>query len=312
MHTHKLSVACLILIAAQFVAKADTVYLTDGSKREGTVTEDDGVSVKLRVKHGPLSATVEIPRKEIARVEFKAVASNDDDEIQFQLLSKEAERLALLDEKMGSEAWLRFARFCDERQGYGGYAKTAFEKVIALDGNNAEARKALGYEFGETGWTRPSDALLTVGPRYVAQPTPYTSPTAITVPASQTYASEPVGNGNASYSRETYYVGDRSSRSNYANSTLYLGSVNGRLQPISQSQFYSRYVYGNTGSNNSWNSNTSNVPVQYGRTGYYSDGYYRSSGYGGMTHVTSPVTTTKTRITTTGSSGSYDQNGYRR
>ncbi len=284
------------------VVHADTVYLTDGTQREGTVTEDDPSGVRLRVKHGPLTATVEIPRKEIARIEFKALATNDD-EIQFQLLRKEAERIAMLDPRLGAEAWLRYARFCDEKAGYGGFAKVAYEKVLEFDSNQADARKALGYTFGDEGWSRPQEETITVGPRYV--PNKPASPGTITVPAPLTN-SEPASAEvpRMNYSRTSYYVNDYDS--NRSNSVIYLGSVNGRLQPISQSQFYSRYIYGNASSygsrnsgsySNGWAGNSYNYSSsssgQVGRTGYYSDGYYRSNSAGVMTHFSGNIGSTR-------------------
>lgn len=301
MHTHKLSVACLVLFAAQMVAHADTVFLTDGSKREGTVTDEDSSSVKLRVKHGPLTATVEIPRKEIARIEFKAVAVNDD-EIQFQLLGKEAERIAKVDPKNAKDAWLRYAHFCTEKTGYSGYAKSAYEKVLEIEPNHAEARQALGYVFGELGWSKPKeeqDFTITVGPRYVYTPSPpsyvtYTPPETTTQYSSPTTAS----------SRDSYY-GNEYGNEGSSRSVIFLGSVNGRLAPVSQSQFF----YGN------WNRTTpsgnSTTSTQYGRTGYYSDGYYSSGGTGTMHYSGSTVnsTTTITSGGYTAGSGSYYQSG---
>jgi len=323
MHTHKLSVACLVLFAAQMIAHADTVYLTDGTQREGTVTEDDSSGVKLRVKHGPLSATVEIPRKEISRVEFKAVALNND-EIDFQLLGKEAERLALLDPQLGAAAWLRYAHFCDEKEGYNGYSKAAYEKVIEFDPNHADARKALGYTFGDEGWTKPKEDTITVGPRFVPHK-PVHNSNSITVPATQNTSSETtiVDVPRTNYSRTSNY--ENNYESNRSNSVIYLGSVNGRLQPISQSQFYSRYIYGNSSSSgnrnsgsysrNYWsgNNNYSNTSssTQVGRTGYYSDGYYRSNSSGVMTHYSNTNGTTRVNGTINGgyNSGNYYQSG---
>jgi len=295
MHTYKTLVALLVLFTAQIAVHADTVYLTDGTKREGTVVEDEGNSVKLLVKHGPLTATVEIPRKEVARVEIKALAVNEDD-LNFQILGKEAERLATLDAAQGAQAWLRYAKFCEAKTGYSGFAKNGYENALQCDPDLAEARIALGYQRNDEGWFKPKVEESTyIARRFVPYQAPYSavSPSYVTpeIPAVQpeTYSTQVQSRSN--YSRDTYYTEDYG----YRNPVIYLGSVNGRLQPVSASQFW----YGNNNSNCNTNSNTGYV--QTGRTGYLSDGYYRSNSNGVSTYV-SGNTVAKPA---TGTSGSY-------
>lgn len=312
MHTYKSIVAILIAFAAQMTIHADTVLLTDGTKREGTVVDDDSNSIKLSVKRGPLTATVEIPRKEIARIEIKALAANED-EINFQLLDKEAERLAKLDAQQGAQAWLRYAKFCEDKVGYSGYAKVGYKKAIELDPNLAEARLALGYRLTDSGWQKPqqpTEETITVGPRYVPpQPAfrPATNIAAIAAAAIPDDSYDTSLSSRSNYSRNTYCTSEYGYG---ANPVIYLGSVNGRLQPVSANQFWYGNKFGYRDSTSNYSNCSTNSSFQSGRTGFYSDGYYRSNSYGVSAYVSGHFGSTQFRGSINGGSTFSGSTGF--
>ena len=59
---------CTILLALCSIAFADTIYLTDGTVKEGKVLEVTEKLVRLQVKYGSSVGELTIPREKVSRI----------------------------------------------------------------------------------------------------------------------------------------------------------------------------------------------------------------------------------------------------
>lgn len=130
------------------IAYADTVTLTDGSVREGTVVKEDAEHVTLEVRVGGMRGRVTIPRHEVAAIRKSAPA---EDLVEAQAAKLRAAAEALTGAGAG-DAWVALGDFYAERTGYSVQARAAYERAIEAHTDHATARKALGYTKTAAGW----------------------------------------------------------------------------------------------------------------------------------------------------------------
>jgi len=139
-----LLVAALVLAATSWVA-ADTVYLKDGVKIEGIVTEQ---GAKVRVKHR--FGSVWLPRADVLRIERKKTVRQEYAKRMAQLAPDDADGhyrvgLWLAEHKRKSEA------------------QKLFEKAVAIQPNHRAAHGALGHVFHNGAWHAHDDAMRLQG-----------------------------------------------------------------------------------------------------------------------------------------------------
>ena len=80
----------VIVMALSSTLLADTVYLTDGSVREGTVIEVTDREVKLEVRHGKSAGVISIPRENVSKIVASAPDPAKIRDRGFDLLTNEA------------------------------------------------------------------------------------------------------------------------------------------------------------------------------------------------------------------------------
>jgi hypothetical protein len=136
-------------------ALADVVTLKDGSKREGKVVSEDNDEVVLEVAQGRLKAQLILKRSEVTGIE-KGPTANE------KLVAEVAARRAKLGAK-DAEAWLEFARWLDGLSGFSADARAAYEKVVAIDPDNAAARTKLGYQKVGGQWMTEDEVMAAKG-----------------------------------------------------------------------------------------------------------------------------------------------------
>lgn len=145
----------LMAVAAGPAARADTVVLTDGTRREGKIVSENAEQVVLEIAQGRMSARMAFARKEVAAIE-RGPTAND------KLLAEVARRRAALkaDDAAG---WLELARWLDAQSGLSADARAAWEKVLKLDPDNEAARTRLGYRRLDGRWVTEAEYMTAQG-----------------------------------------------------------------------------------------------------------------------------------------------------
>jgi hypothetical protein len=140
-----LGTALLVLVAAGPLA-ADEVHLTSGGVVRGIVVEEGSQRVVVETPPGRVS----IAASRVARVvrEHSSLAE----------LRRRSERLAPED----ADGWLALGEWARARQLETG-ARGAFERVLALDADNAVAQQALGRVRVDGRWLTPDEARRASG-----------------------------------------------------------------------------------------------------------------------------------------------------
>lgn len=143
-----LAVAFLSAVLAGGVARADTVTLTDGTVREGTVVEEDATTVTLEVRLGSMKGRVVIERSRIRSIERKDLAPDP----------VEAGAVALRADARGkqgreaADAWVKLGDYYASKVGFTSEAQAAYVNAVAADPDHEAARKRLGHVKTDQGW----------------------------------------------------------------------------------------------------------------------------------------------------------------
>jgi len=129
---------CVLVFAALAAsnAVADVVYLKDGGKLEGDVSDMGG---HIILKSGSMKTRIEKDR--ILRIEVKKTPREE-----YQ------ERLKAIPPE-DAEAHYMLGTWCEEN-GLRDEARKRFERVVELEPNHAKARKKLGYRLAEGQWVK--------------------------------------------------------------------------------------------------------------------------------------------------------------
>ncbi|MBI2192545.1 MAG: hypothetical protein HYU36_11235 [Planctomycetes bacterium] len=140
----------LVLLASAPVL-ADTVFLKDGTKREGKVVAEKDAEIAFSVGLGEMFVEVLIPRASIDRIE-RATTRNE------QLLEEYRDRLARLDDTR-AQSWYELGAWCDQQPYLSRQASRAYETAIELDPDHAAARQKLGFVRYRDEWMPAEKAL---------------------------------------------------------------------------------------------------------------------------------------------------------
>jgi hypothetical protein len=127
-------------------AAADVVHLKHGAKLEGRIVQRSETSVEIDIGAG----TMTLPMSKVDRIEEGRSALDDYDE-----------RVAALaaDDR---EGWLELARWASSA-GLGTQSRSAYEHVLSIDPDDAEANRALGREKVDGRWMTEDEANLARG-----------------------------------------------------------------------------------------------------------------------------------------------------
>ncbi len=141
----RLSIVALV-VALPTGLIADVVYLKSGGKLEGRIVSQTDETIEVDIGAGSLS----FPMSSVDRIEEGRSPLDDYDE--------RAAALAADD----SDGWLELARWAS-RAGLGTQARQAYERVVAIDPNNAEANRALGLVELDGRWVSEEEAYRARG-----------------------------------------------------------------------------------------------------------------------------------------------------
>jgi hypothetical protein len=135
-----------LAIAAAAASEADVVYLQGGGSLEGRIVAQTETTIEVDIGAGSLS----FPMSSVERVETGRSPLDDYDE----------RAAALEDDDL--DGWLDLARWAS-RAALGTQAKWAYEKVLAIDPDSAEANRALGRVEVDGEWMTEADAYRARG-----------------------------------------------------------------------------------------------------------------------------------------------------
>jgi len=124
----------------------DLVTLKSGRHWEGTITSDSGDKVVIDTIGGPVT----LSRSDISKIDRGPTRRQE----------YEQRRAALAQDDVSGH--LALARWC-RQQGLTREARYHFELVVALDPDNAEARRALGHEKVDGRWLTHDQAMAAKG-----------------------------------------------------------------------------------------------------------------------------------------------------
>lgn len=137
-----LALSLLVVLALARPAPADEIVTKSGSKYSGKIVEETNDHVKIRTKFG---GVMTVKRADIASI-TREVSKSDE----FRA------RLAKIDPGDSAALW-ELARWC-RVEGLGAEFQEAAKKVIAVEPDHAEARKALGHVRYQDRWVTRSEA----------------------------------------------------------------------------------------------------------------------------------------------------------
>lgn len=143
-----LAAALLAAMLAGGAARADTVTLTDGTVREGTIVEEDATTVTLEVRLGSMKGRVVIERSRIRSIEKKDLAP---DPVEAGAAPMRADARG----KQGREAadaWVKLGDYYALKVGFTSEAQAAYVNAVAADPDHEAARKRLGHVKTDQGW----------------------------------------------------------------------------------------------------------------------------------------------------------------
>jgi len=138
--------AGVLLIGAPASSWADVVYLNSGGRMEGRIVAQTETSIEVDIGAGTLT----FPMSSVDRIETGRSPLDDYDE-----------RAAALDAN-DSNGWLELARWASS-QGLGTQSRRAYERVLAIDPQNAEANRAMGLVELDGKWVTEDQAYRARG-----------------------------------------------------------------------------------------------------------------------------------------------------
>jgi len=140
--------ACLACLLALLPAllHADDVILKGGGKVSGRILSRTATSVEVDVGAG----TVTIPMTSVVRIDVRR-----------SVLDDYYERAGALSPD-DLDGWLRLAKWASS-QGLGTQARTAYERVLAVDAGNVEANQALGRVQLDGRWVTEEESYRARG-----------------------------------------------------------------------------------------------------------------------------------------------------
>lgn len=138
--------AGVLLIGAPASSWADVVFLNSGGRMEGRIVSQTETSIEVDIGAG----TMTFPMSSVDRIERGRSPLDDYDE-----------RAAALGAN-DSDGWLELARWASS-QGLGTQSRRAYERVLAIDPQNAEANRAMGLVELDGNWVTEDQAYRARG-----------------------------------------------------------------------------------------------------------------------------------------------------
>jgi hypothetical protein len=135
-----------LLVGVPTASLADVVFLKSGSKMEGRIVERTETSVEIDIGSGSLT----LPMSSVDHIEEGGSVLDEIDERAKALSSDDL------------DGWLELARFAS-REGLGAQSRWAYEHVLELDPNDAEANRALGRVEIDGRWMTEDEAYRARG-----------------------------------------------------------------------------------------------------------------------------------------------------
>jgi len=140
MQANRVFLLAVSVLALSISASADVVKLKSGGSIEGTVVSESEEQLVLETAYG----TVTFQLSDVADVEHSSPAEKKiRSELDGLAPSDVSSRLALAERARG--------------QGLDHVARRIYNQVVAIDSDNAEARRALGYVWYEGEWVTPAE-----------------------------------------------------------------------------------------------------------------------------------------------------------
>lgn len=135
-----------LLLLVPAILFADEVYLQGGAKFTGRIVEQTDKMVTIDIGDGIIG----VPASRVERI-VKAPSSLDKyDELAGKLREGDV------------QGWRNLGHWA-QQEGLGAQSRQAYEKVVALDPDNAEARQALGYVQVEGRWMTEEESYRARG-----------------------------------------------------------------------------------------------------------------------------------------------------
>lgn len=157
---HAFTDQCKDLEAGLQTSKADVVFLKDGSRKEGTITEETGDFLRLEMKFGNNKASVKYAKSDIAKIERgKGVSADFPDRL----------RKAEGDTRAFSELF----QYCKDND-LTTHADFVAYRILLLEPDHAGSRQHLGFARDTAGRWRREDAVETEAGKYKYQGKWYT------------------------------------------------------------------------------------------------------------------------------------------
>lgn len=144
--THVIRAAVALVCLAPAVVRADDVLLKGGGKVSGRIVSRTATSVEVDVGAGKVT----LPMSSVVRIDEKRSPLDDFDERAGALRPDEV------------NGWLELGAWA-KRQGLGTQARTAYERVLAIDPGNAAANEALGRVQLDGRWVSQDEAYRARG-----------------------------------------------------------------------------------------------------------------------------------------------------
>ncbi|HLX64495.1 MAG TPA: hypothetical protein VKX17_24695 [Planctomycetota bacterium] len=136
--------ALVLTALLSFVLRADIITLSDGRVVEGDIVSEN--AAEIVVKASGVKTTIK--REEIQSIEKKKSPG--------AVMREKSDALSKGSDKENKDAWLALAVEAS-KVGARDESQKAYLRVLQLDADNSEARKALGYVMNNGAWALKSD-----------------------------------------------------------------------------------------------------------------------------------------------------------
>jgi len=135
------AVLLFVVVVASAALRADTIYLEDGKKIEGTAVEE-GDNVKITTKMGVIT----VPKAKVKKIEKDDAGTGGDKASVYK------EKAAALKDN-DAEGHYQLGLWC-KKGGLRKEAQAEFEKTIAINADHAGARDELGFVKVDGNWVK--------------------------------------------------------------------------------------------------------------------------------------------------------------
>ena len=144
-------VSVFVFVLACVPVRGDTVFMKDGTKRQGMILNETEEEVLLSVAAGEMSVEVSIPTLAIKSI-VKAETANE------RLLNDYRKRLTSMNDK-STQDWYQLGLWCERQPYLKHQAARAFQTALELDPNHKSVRLKLGYFQYKGAWMTEEEVI---------------------------------------------------------------------------------------------------------------------------------------------------------